>query len=115
MRVHDLIHRRQQVYSVSDEMTVHEAAGYMRRNQLRACGVLDGGNNLVGVLSQSDISDKVAAENLLPAGVRVSDIMSRQLVIVSPELSMDECLRQMEKHGIFHLLVMDDAGGFHGM
>ena len=115
MRVHDLIGKRHAIYSVSDEMTVHEAAGYMRHNQLRAVGVLNATNTLVGVLSQSDISDKVAAENRSPAEVMVSDIMSRQLVIVTPELTMDECLRAMEKHGIFHLLVMDQGGGFHGM
>jgi len=28
---------------------------------------------------------------------------------------LDECLRQMEKHGIFHLLVVDHQGVFRGM
>ena len=94
---------------------MHEAACYLRQHQLRAVGVLDAAGKLAGVLSQSDISDKVAAENKCPAWIRVSEIMSRQLVVVAPDLAIDECLRRMEKHGIFHLLVMDAAGAFHGM
>jgi CBS domain-containing protein len=41
--------------------------------------------------------------------------MTRELVTVTPEMALDECLRQMEKHGIFHLLVVDDQGIFRGM
>jgi predicted transcriptional regulator len=47
--------------------------------------------------------------------MRVSEIMTRELVIVSPDMALDECLRRMEKHGIFHLLVVDAAETFHGM
>src|SRR5690349_5724127 len=103
MHVHDLIRSRDQVFSISEDITVHQAACYLREHQLRAVGVLDAAENLVGVLSQSDISDKVAAENKCPAWIRVSEIMSRQLIVVTPEMAIDECLRRMEKHGIFHL------------
>ena len=96
-------------------MTVHDAARYLREHKLRAVGVLNSAGKLAGVLSQSDISDKVAAENKPPAWMRVSEIMSRELVTVTPELSLDECLRRMETHGIFHLLVVDAQGAFHGM
>ena len=34
---------------------------------------------------------------------------------MSPDLALDECLRRMEKHGIFHLLVVDSQGVYRGM
>jgi CBS domain-containing protein len=114
MNVADVIRTRVQVFAISEDSTAHEAARYLRDHQVRAVGVLDGGGKLVGVVSQSDISDKVAAENK-SAGIRVSEIMTRQLVTVPPEMSLDECLRQMEMHGIFHLLVVDAQGEFRGM
>jgi CBS domain-containing protein len=77
--------------------------------------VLDFAGRLVGVISHSDISDKVAAENKCPAWMRVSEIMSRALVIVSPEKSLDECLCLMDEHGVFHLLVFDEQGEYYGM
>jgi CBS domain-containing protein len=67
------------------------------------------------VISQSDISDKTAAENKCPAWMRVSEIMTQSLVTVTPETSIEDCLRLMEQHGIYHLVVVDSEKGFRGM
>src|ERR1700732_5102817 len=102
MRVVDLIQSRQRVYSIGEETTVHEAARYLRDHQVRSVGVLDAAGYLSGVISQSDISDKVAAENKCPAWMRVSEIMSQDLLMVQPDFPLDECLRLMERHRVFH-------------
>ncbi|HLJ22719.1 MAG TPA: CBS domain-containing protein [Candidatus Acidoferrales bacterium] len=114
MRVLDLIQSRQDVYSIPEETTVHEAARYLRDHKVRSVGVLNAAGKLSGVVSQSDISDKVAAENKCPAWMRVSEVMTRDLLVVHPGDPLDECLRLMEKHGVFHLLV-EEAGQFRGM
>jgi CBS domain-containing protein len=115
MRVADLIGTRREVYSISDETTVHDAARYIRERQVRAVGVCDHEGVLIGVVSHSDISDKVAAENKCPAWMRVSEIMTRQLVTATLETSIEDCLRLMDQHGIFHLLIVDAQKGFRGM
>jgi len=115
MTVLDLIGSRTEVYSIPQDATVHDAARYLRERQVRAVGVLDTDGRLVGVVSQSDISDKVAAENKCPAWMRVTEIMSTGLVTVTPDRSLTECLRLMEQHGIYHLLVVDEGGGYRGM
>ena len=115
MKIADLIGSRRDVFFVRDDTTVHEAARYLRDRQVRAVGVCDSDGVLFGVISQSDISDKTAAENKCPAWMRVSEIMTRQLVTVTPETSLEDCLRLMEQHGIYHLLVVDSSTGFRGM
>ena len=114
MTVKDLIGSRADVYSIPHDMTVHDAARYLRERRVRSVGVLDGGR-LVGVVSQSDISDKVAAENKCPAWMRVAEIMSTGLVIVTPDRALHDCLRLMEQNGIYHLLVVDASGTYRGM
>ena len=115
MKVLDLIGSRTNVYSIPEDATVHEAAQYLREHKVRAVGVLDAAGALIGVVSQSDISDKAAAENKCPAWMRVPEIMSTSLVTVTPERTLPECLRLMEQHGIYHLLVVDDDGRYRGM
>jgi CBS domain-containing protein len=115
MKVQDLLKSRHDVFSIQEDATIHDAARYLRDHQVRSVGVLDAAGRLVGVVSHSDISDKVAAENKCPAWMRVSEIMSRGLVVVHPEMPLDECLRLMEKHSVFHLLVVDEPGRFLGM
>jgi len=115
MRVADLIDSRKEVFSVLDDATVHDVARYLRDRRVRTVGVLDAAGKLVGVISQADISDRVAAENKCPAWMRVSEVMTKQLVTVSPEMPIDECLVLMEKHKIFHLVVAENKGQFLGM
>jgi CBS domain-containing protein len=111
----DLIGSRHDVYSIQEGGTVHDAARYLRDQKVRSVGVLDAAGKLAGVVSHADVSDKVAADNKCPAWMRVSEIMTRDLLVVQPDASLDECLRLMEKHGVFHLLVAEESGRFRGM
>ena len=115
MRVGDLIGSRKEIYTVSEETSVHEVAQYLRAKQVRTVGVLGANGKLTGVISQSDISDKVAAENKCPAWMKAADIMTRELVTVTEEKTLDECLMLMEQNGIFHLIVLNHEGEFRGM
>jgi CBS domain-containing protein len=115
MKVGDLIGSRKEVYSVTEETSVHQVALYLREKQVRSVGVVDASGKIVGVISHSDVSDKVAAENKCPAWMKASDIMTRELVTVTPEMTMEECLRLMEQNTIFHLIVLEGHQGFRGM
>ena len=115
MRVADLMGSRTEVYSISEDKTVLEAAQYLRTKEVRSAGVVSSGGRLVGVISQSDISDKIAAENKCPAWVKVSEVMSRNLLTVSPEMSLEESLKLMEQNNVYHLCIVENPGGFRGM
>jgi CBS domain-containing protein len=115
MTVEDLIRSRTDIYSVSEEVTVYDVARYLREKQVRAVGVLNRDGKLAGVVSQSDISDKVAAENKCPAWMRVSEVMSTHLITVPPTTHLDECIRLMEQNGIYHLPVVDEKANYRGM
>ena len=115
MKVSDLIGSRKEVYSIPEEYSVLEAEQYLREKGVRSAGVVSAKGELVGVVSQSDISDKVAAENKCPAWIKVSEIMTRKLLTVSPEMTFDESLQRMEQNGVYHLLIVDNSGSFRGM
>jgi predicted transcriptional regulator len=115
MRVSELIGSRKEVFFISQDTSVMDAAKYLREKQVRSVGILDSGGKLVGVVSQSDISDKVAAENRCPAWMKVSEIMTRELLAVAPDMSFDDCLRAMEKNGVYHLLILDAQNQYRGM
>ena len=115
MKVSDLIGSRKEVYSITEDTSVHQASQYLREKQVRAVGVVSAGGKLVGVMSHSDVSDKVAAENKCPAWMKASDIMTRELVTVTPEMTLEDCLRLMDENTIFHLIVLDEGQVCRGM
>jgi CBS domain-containing protein len=107
MKVSDLVGLRKDVFSIAEEKSVLEAAQYLREKGVRSAGVVDATGKLVGVVSQSDISDKIAAENRCPAWIKVSEIMTRNLLTVTPAATFEESLRLMEQNGVYHLLILD--------
>ncbi|HXX13399.1 MAG TPA: CBS domain-containing protein [Candidatus Eremiobacteraceae bacterium] len=115
MKVSELIGSRKEVFFLSQDTSVMDAAKYLREKQVRSVGILDSEGQLAGVVSQSDISDKVAAENRCPAWMKVSEIMTRELLTVTPDMSFDDCLWAMEKNGVYHLLILDAQNQYRGM
>ena len=115
MKVAELIGSRKEVYFISEDTTVADAAKYLREKEVRSVEVKDGEGKLVGVVSHSDISDKVAAEDKCPAWMKVSEIMSRELLTVTPEMTFEESLVTMEKNGVYHLLILDAQERYRGM
>src|ERR1700687_2615850 len=96
LKVSDLIGSRKEIFSITEETSVHQAAQYLREKQVRSVGVTNASGKLTGVISQSDVSDKVAAENKCPAWMKASDIMTRELVTVTPEMTLGDCLRLLD-------------------
>src|SRR5260370_1070813 len=115
MRVSELIGSRREVYFITEETSVMQAAQYLREKQVRSAGVVDGAGKVRGVIWQSDTSDKVAAENKNPESMKASEIMRRNLLPVTPEMSFEDSLRAMEQNGVYHLLVLDEEKRFQGM
>lgn len=113
--VHDIIKDRNEVYCISNQMTAAEAARYLKDRGIRATGVCDLSGKIVGVVSQSDISDKVVAENSLPSEVNVQSISSTNLIKVMSETEVESALQVLQQHGVYHLIVEDAAGKFLGM
>ena len=113
--VNDVIKDRDQVYSISNQMTVAEAARYLRDRGIRATGVCNLSGKIVGVISQSDISDKVVAENCLPAEVMALSVASQNLIKIPPEAECRAAMLLMQEKGVYHLIVEDVEGNFLGM
>jgi len=113
--VRDVIQNRKEIYCISNQASVAEAARYLKDRRIRAAGVCNLSGKVMGVISQSDISDKVVAENYRPSDVMVHAVASQNLVKIDAECSCQDAARIMNENGIYHLVVEDDAGTFLGM
>jgi CBS domain-containing protein len=113
--VRDVISNRKEIYCISNQATVAEAARYLKERHIRAAGVCNLSGKVIGVISQSDISDKVVAENYRPSDVMVQAVSSQHLVKIEAECACQEAARIMNENAIYHLVVEDSDGRFLGM
>lgn len=76
--------------------------------------VLGDDGAVVGVLSKSDLLDRVHG-GLTPASVTIGEVMSTEVVCAAPEESALSAARTMVERGVHRLLVLDDNGGLVGI
>ena len=95
-----------QVWSVQVDSTVFEALRVMAHKDIGALLILDG-ESVVGILSERDYARKIALEGRASRYTPVTDIMSRQVLSVSPRHTVHECMALMTAHKVRHLPVLE--------
>jgi CBS domain-containing protein len=104
--VQDLLKTKgSQVWSVSPDASILEAAKRMADHNVGALLVVDAGQ-IVGILSERDTVRKVAAKGKSCRDTSVGEAMTRDIVTVGPQASLDEATGLMLSHEIRHLPVV---------
>ncbi|MFN3703088.1 CBS domain-containing protein [Thermomonas sp.] len=91
---------------VAPDGTASDAIRVMGEHDVDAVLVMEGGR-LVGLVTERDHARKVTLKGLSPYAVRIVDIMTRDVVTVSPSTTLDECRQLLAKNGFRHLPVVD--------
>lgn len=73
-----------------------------------AVAVLDD-ERLAGVFSERDLMSRVVAKGLDPDATSVSTVMTRDLVVASPDDDFDDAIQKMHSIGSRHLPVVADG------
>ena len=69
----------------------------------------------VGVVTDRDIVCRTVANGLNPLDLTAADCMTKPIVTVTPDMSLEECCRIMEEKLIRRVPVVDDRGACVGM
>ncbi len=94
------------VWSVPPEATVFEAIQLMAGKNVGALLVTQG-DKLVGIVTERDYSRKVILKGRSSKDTPVRDVLSGQVIHVTPDHSVDECMRLMTEHRVRHLPVLE--------
>lgn len=94
------------MYQVAPSVTVFEALQLLAQYEVGAILVMDQGK-LVGVVSERDYSRKVALQGRNSKETLVADIMTREVISVTPQTRTRDCMTLMSQKKIRHLPVVD--------
>lgn len=99
------------VVTVEPDMPVTDALETMRRRYINSVIVNKSESNPeYGILTTTDICDKIVAAERNPAEVLVREIMTSPVRTVSTDMSIHECARIMKEMRIHHLPVANKEG-----
>ena len=103
------------VYIDPDAMVL-EALSKMRRRYLNSLIVKKTDDNPeYGIITSTDICDKIVAQEQDPATTKNRDIMTSPLISIAPEQTIFECAKLMKEYHIHHLPVVDENHNVIGM
>lgn len=101
--------KSQNLYWLPPEATVYQAVELMSQKSAGALPVMYEGK-LVGIISERDYARKVILKGKSSKDTLVREIMCTPVITVSPDETVDECMRIMTGHRIRHLPVVDKDG-----
>lgn len=104
------------VVYVDPDIPVTDALETMRRRYINSVIVSKSKDNPdFGILTSTDICDKIVAQGRDPAKLKVRELMTSPLFTVRTDTTMSECAKLMKEKNIHHLPVADETGKLVGM
>jgi CBS domain-containing protein len=101
-----LEHKGSSVWTISPDATVFEAVKLMADKNVGALLVTEKGK-LVGIISERDYTRKVVLRGKTSKDTAVREILSGNVIHVSPAHTVEDCMRLMTEHHFRHLPVLD--------
>ncbi|HSJ49400.1 MAG TPA: CBS domain-containing protein [Gammaproteobacteria bacterium] len=97
-----------EVIAIDPDATVYAAVERMAERQIGALLVLEQGR-LAGLFSERDYARKVVLKGKSSRETLVRDVMTRELICVAPDTSVDACMALMTAKRVRHLPVLEQG------
>jgi CBS domain-containing protein len=105
--ISEILHSKgSSAYTISPDATVYDAIQLMSDKNVGALLVTQE-DKLIGIISERDYTRKVALKGKSSKQTAVREILSGQIIHVSPAHSVEDCMRLMTDHRVRHLPVLD--------
>ncbi len=95
-------------FSVAPSATVYSALEAMVEKNVSALVVMEN-DKLVGIFSEKDYARKVMLKGRSSRNTTIGEIMTSDVITVTPSNTIDECMRLMIGKFIRHLPVMEEG------
>ena len=112
MKVSDIMTSK--LISVKPDQSILEASAMLKKYNIGALPVISEDRNLRGIVTDRDIVLRCVAADSDPSLTPVKEIMSRNIVSVSPDTPLGEAAEIMSEHRVRRLPVVED-GRVEGM
>ena len=102
------------VHTIDPTASVLEATRRMNEHKLGALVVMNEGQ-VAGIFTERDVLRRIVAAARNPETTTVGEVMTTDVICVSPETDLDEVSSLMQQRRIRHVPVCDDRGKLQGM
>ena len=115
MKVKDIMTKNPACCSADDGL--QSVAKMMADNDCGCIPIVEdtSSNKPIGIVTDRDISIRAVAEGKNPLDLTARDVMTGNVVTVTPDTSVEDCCNLMEKNQIRRIAVVDGSGACCGI
>lgn len=95
------------VWTISPNQTVYQALELMAEKDVGALLVTEG-SKVAGIFTERDYARKVILKGISSVNTNVSKLMVKEVIYVTQNESIDDCMALMTENRIRHLPVIED-------
>lgn len=102
-----LMQKGHDVITISPSATVYDAIALMDEKNIGSLLILNAAGKIAGIFAERDAFRKVILAEQSPKEVQVKAVMTKKVIYVTPETTVDECMAMMTEKRIRHIPVID--------
>jgi CBS domain-containing protein len=106
LKVQDIMVK--EVVTVDEKSSVKQAADIMNRFEI-GCLIVTKEGKAVGILTERDLLKRVVSEAKRPTSTKVLRVMSKPIIVVEPDMDLEEAAKLMFKLKIKKLPVVESG------
>ena len=96
------------LHTVASSLTIAETVAEMNRHRI-GCVLVVEGETLVGIFTERDVLRRVVGEGVDPKTKRVAEVMSANVMTVSPDATVEQTMVMFAERRCRHLPVLSDG------
>ena len=104
---HLLKNKENQIWSVEPKISIFEALKIMSDKEIGALLVIED-EKLVGIFSERDYARKVILKGKSSKNTQVGELMTKKVLYIDPEQTINDCMAIMTDKHIRHLPVIEN-------
>ena len=109
-RIEDFLkqNKNRQIWTISKDQSVRQALVLMSEKNIGAIIIVDNNNFPIGIFSERDYARKIILKGKSSKGTLLEEVMTKELITVTRDYKIDQCMEIMTEKKIRHLPVLED-------
>jgi len=102
------LNKDRKIWTISKDQSVRQALILMSEKNIGAIIIVDNNNFPVGIFSERDYARKIVLEGKSSNDTLLEEVMTKELITVTRDYKIDQCMEIMIEKRIRHLPILED-------
>ena len=102
------LNKNRKIWTISKDQNVRQALILMSENNIGAIIIVDNNDFPIGIFSERDYARKIILKGKSSKDTLLGEVMTKELITVTKDYKIDQCMKIMNEKGIRHLPVLEN-------